>query len=301
MNAYDELSEYTILTPDERERREFLRQKICTVFQEDTFFRLLEDKGWTDRIFEGDILSFREDETYSTQKAAELLGLKDQQDIRNTFRSLKHYIRPDDSTGQNRFDYKAIIRLRMIFLLKSEYSMPSMEKLLSTIGKSTSNPGGTDALLLKLDEQDRKIELMGHLMKQLMENLSVQNKMLELRSSNEDTLKKKLEEQNHILMELQQKLESLEKGSSRHIEILETNREEIRQLTESKNDSTAEDSFVNKWMTMSRYRREAIAEWEKKPKTERFTKGFFGKEDINKRDIFIEDYIERKQREEGGV
>lgn len=101
---------------------------ISSIYSKSSIFRILDEKGWVERIFEGDILEVRFNETYNTQRAAEILSLKDQQDIRNVFRNLKSYVRPDESTGHHRFDYKSIVRLRMIFLLKQEYSLTAMEK-----------------------------------------------------------------------------------------------------------------------------------------------------------------------------
>ncbi|RCW41636.1 MerR family transcriptional regulator [Paenibacillus prosopidis] len=258
----------SIVTPDERERREQMRERISVVFQEDTLYRLLEDKGWTDRIFEGELLSLKEGESYNTENTVEILDLKGQQDIRNVFRVLKHYVRPDESTGHHRFDYKAIVRLRMIFLLKKDYTLPSLEKVLTL-----TKPGGTvnqdtnEAVLQALEENGRKFDLVAQFIKQLAENLGTQNKMLELQSK-DDVLKNKIDEQIQLIKEI----------AAARDPVLERN-----------NDLT-------KWITRCRIEseltKEAIDLWSKKPAKERKIKtGLFqSSEDINKRDSFIQEY-----------
>ncbi|MEB8637662.1 hypothetical protein P4H32_28675 [Bacillus cereus] len=279
MNS-SESNQISIITPDERERRELLRQKINVVFQEDTLYRLLEDKGWTERIFEGEILSIKEGETYNTEKTVELLDLKGQQDIRNVFRVLKHYVRPDESTGHHRFDYKAIIRLRMIFLLKKDYTLPSLEKVLTlTKPGGVANQDTNEVVLLSLEENSRKFDMIAQLIKQLSDNVGANNKVLELQNKDNE-LKKHIEKQTELILEI----------AAARDPVLERQNE------------------ITNWITRCRIEteltKEAIELWSKKPARERKIKTglFFRTEDINKRDLFIHEYrskhIEERLRNE---
>lgn len=281
-----------IITDEEKTRREKLSLQIKIEFQEDSLFRILDEKGWVERIFEGDMLEVRFNETYNTQRAAEILSLKDQQDIRNVFRNLKSYVRPDESSGHHRFDYKSIVRLRMIFLLKQEYSLTAMEKILTSLGKPGSPAKQTDIMYQRIEEMDQKLEIMAQFMKQLSETISGQHKLLEFKGDTDLTLKKQIEEQGELIEKLVAAQSDNELQSQ-----LSSQSEMLRQLSVSLDPLQERQTKLTDDITKRRVeallRKEALELWASKPDTERLKKaGFFRKEeDINKRDAFVEGYV----------
>lgn len=281
-----------VITEEEKERREKLSSQIKIEFQEDPLFRLLDEKGWVERIFEGNLLEIRINETYNTQKAAEILSLKDQQDIRNVFRNLKNYVRPDESTGQHRFDYKSIVRLRMIFLLKQEYTLTAMERLLTSLGKPGSPAKQTDLMYQRIEEMDQKLEILAQFMKQLSENISNQFKLLELKGESDQSLRSQIQEQGELIG----KLLAAQQDEKLRDE-LKSHSEQIQQLAASLDPAQERQTKLTDEITKRRVeallRKEALELWAQKSDSERLKKtGLFRKEeDINKRDAFIEGYI----------
>lgn len=299
-------SNVEVITEEEKERRQKLSAQIKTEFQEDSLFRLLDERGWVDQIFEGNLLEVRVNETYNTQRTAEILSLKDAQDIRNVFRNLKSYVRPDESTGQHRFDYKSIVRLRMIFLLKQEYTLTAMEKILTSLGKVGSPAKQTDLMYQRIEEMDQKIDIMAQFMKQLSETISSQHKLLELKGDTDHDLKKQIELQGELL----ERLISAQKDSGIEQE-LKSQSESIKQISATLDPAQERQVKLTDDITKRRVeamlRKEALELWSQKPDSDRLRKsGLFRKEeDINKRDAFVEGYIadhyESKLKSEYGL
>jgi anion-transporting ArsA/GET3 family ATPase len=107
-------------------------------------------------------------------------------------------------------DYKSMVRLKMVLLLKQDFQLPALERMLT--GKSLSfddKPLPMETFLQVVSEQNMKFEMILRHMQHLDEKMSLQVPLLEDRSKIEKVLMEQIQAQSEIQEQLLKKIEDM--------------------------------------------------------------------------------------------
>lgn len=111
-------------------------EKIATILQEDPLFAVIQDTPLEETLYTDSYLSeIVEKKFYSTPEVARWFDITDAQ-LRYYIKPFEHYLFDDTSMNPTtatviRLNFPAILKLRMILLLKNEYRMKGIKRLLN--------------------------------------------------------------------------------------------------------------------------------------------------------------------------
>jgi hypothetical protein len=115
------------------------RQKVQPLIMDDPLFEIIQDTPLEDELYSDDYIEgIIEKKYYSTPEIAEWFGINDGQ-LRYYIKPFQDYLfeegeeTPSSSTAY-RLNFKSILKLRMIMLLKDEYRVKGLKRLLGLDG-----------------------------------------------------------------------------------------------------------------------------------------------------------------------
>lgn len=270
------------------------QKKIKEILEHDTLFEVIEDTPLEEELYSDEYLSeIIEKKYYSTPEIAKWFGINDGQ--------LRYYIKPFHDylfePGENtptsstayRLNFKSILKLRMIMLLKDEYRVKGLKRLLGldgngyiekkpsiNINPSTdlTTPVNPNEPSEELEELQQQVEGLNRLVEQI-----VSTGLFEMKQ-NEDGVKLELRE-------------DIAKLSSR-INALETQQQTVLEgpkKNQAKDIATQVTEKRIEWDLAAKARSEALEKWNETHKYGVLAKLFQSEKIDQEKSEFITKYV----------
>ena len=153
-----------------------LKEKMHDILKGDPLYYVLQDTPLEETLFNDPYLTdIIEKKFYSTPEVASWFDITDAQ-LRYYIKPFEHYIfdemedTPSTATVI-RLNFPSILRLRMILLLKDEYRVKGLKRLLNIDenGYIVKNRRVTTTALAQPDELSNKVEVLSNVVQQMMQ------------------------------------------------------------------------------------------------------------------------------------
>ena len=208
-----------------------MKEKIIEILHDDPLYAVLRDNPLEEKLYGDSYLTdIIEKKFYSTPEVAGWFDITDAQ-LRYYIKPFEHYIfvdMTDNPTTSNviRLNLPAILRLRMILLLKDEYRVKGLKQLLGIEenGYIVKNQPAATIALAPLDELTNKVEVLNNVLQQMIQtglfNLQQDDKDGAIHITiNEDRLTQNIkllsEQSTAQISEIQERTEKIEKEQER--------------------------------------------------------------------------------------
>lgn len=270
------------------------QKRIRELLKQDPLFEVLQDTPLEEELYSDEYLSeIIEKKYYSTPEIAKWFGINDGQ--------LRYYIKPFHDylfePGENtptsstayRLNIKSILKLRMIILLKEEYRVKGLKRLVGLDGYGyiekkppvTLNPS-TELTTpadpnepSELEELQQKVEGLNRLVEQI-----VSTGLFEMKQS-EDGVKMELRED---IVNISSRIKTLE---TQQQSLLETHKEK----SPKKDIETQLAEKRIEWNLSAKARSEALEKWNETHKYGMFAKLFQSEKIDQEKSQFITNYV----------
>lgn len=283
-----------ILSADWMEKKEV----FISFIEEDPLYAIIKDTSLEVELFSDSYLEqIEEKRWYSTVDVAEWFGINDGQ-LRYYIKPFHEYIFTDDTPSSNtayRLNIASILRLKMIMLLKDEYRVRGLQRILGAgegyvaVTKERVSPNE----LANPNEEMKKIEYLTKMMSQIMNSglFEMVQEDDEVKLVISETYKKValLEDtssQQGVLEELRKQTEGLVAENKQLAE-------ELQKLKENRKEDVAvriqEKRIESK--VQAELKKEALSLWAKKNTPSFFDKLLHSDRIAQERDVFVEQYL----------
>jgi len=153
-----------------------LKEKMHDILKGDPLYYVLQDTPLEETLFNDPYLTdIIEKKFYSTPEVASWFDITDAQ-LRYYIKPFEHYIfdETEDTPSTEtviQLNFPSILRLRMILLLKDEYRLKWLKRLLSIDenGYIVKNRRVTTTALAQPDELSNKVEVLSNVVQQMMQ------------------------------------------------------------------------------------------------------------------------------------
>lgn len=153
-----------------------MKEKIIEILQDDPLYSVLRDTPLEETLYTDPYLTdIIEKKFYSTPEVAGWFDITDAQ-LRYYIKPFEHYIiddRTDNPTTATviRLNLPSILKLRMILLLKEEYRVKGLKRLLGIEenGYLIKNQPAAKTALAPPDELANKVEVLNNILQQMMQ------------------------------------------------------------------------------------------------------------------------------------
>jgi DNA-binding transcriptional MerR regulator len=267
----------------------------------DPLYEVIKDTSLEEQLFNEEyLLTLEEKRWYSTPEVAEWFGINDGQ-LRYYIKPFHEYLFTDETPSSStayRLNIESILKLRMILLLKDEYRVKGLQRLVG-LGEGfvqKKNEKSTSAEVASRDRLEKQVETLTKMMEQILKTGMFEMKQGEngteitLRESFVSEQVKLLTTEDDTISEVRKIAEEIAKSK----EEIESHQEEMK-LTFNK--SLQEDLAIRvkerriEQQINTEVRAEAIKKWAEQNK-----KGFFAKllqsDQIEiERELFISTYL----------
>lgn len=280
------------------------KEMVFGIIQRDPLFAVLRDTPLEEVLYRDTYLSeISEKKYYSTAEVANWFDI--------TERKLRYYIKPfelyifDDTkvnsktTNAIRLNLPAILKLRMILLLKDEYRVNGLKLLLGMdeYGRFIDQQLAATTDIATSNELANKVDMLGNVLQQMMQtglfNLEQEDESGTLQIAlNKDFLTQNMlvqaSESNNQIIEIQKETNKLKYENERL----------QKQITELKEDNAKDvvikvrERYIENEVA-STLRTEAIQEFSTQKKLGFFAKFFRSSEIEMEKEQYVEDYISK--------
>ena len=153
-----------------------MKDKIIEILQDDPLYSVLRDTPLEETLYSDPYLAdIIEKKFYSTPEIASWFDITDAQ-LRYYIKPFEHYIFNDLTNNPTtatliRLNLPSILKLRMILLLKDEYRVKGLKRLLGIDenGYIVKNPSAPTTPLAKPDDLANKVEVLSNVLQQMMQ------------------------------------------------------------------------------------------------------------------------------------
>ncbi|MGE7622884.1 hypothetical protein ACQKMD_07435 [Viridibacillus sp. NPDC096237] len=281
---------------------EEMKQKIRALLIHDPLFTVVRDTPMEDILYNDSyLLEINEKKSYSIIEVATWFGISDAQ-LRYYIKPFQEYIllnqelKPSTPTTI-RLSFLAILKLRMIILLKVEYRVKGLKQLLGIDEEGRVNPRphfSAETAVTVHDDLGGKVDMLSNVLNQMLQTgLFKFNKLDDSETQivvNDDFLNQRFialpNDSNEQIEEIKVQTEKLIKDN----EIL---KDQIQDITAHKVKDIAvklrERHIEN--VVVSELRAEALSEFESQNKIGLFRKLFYSSEVEKEKEYFISNYL----------
>ena len=152
-----------------------MKEKIIEILQDDPLYAVLCDTPLEETLYTDPYLTnIIEKKFYSTPEVANWFGITDAQ-LRYYIKPFEHYIFDDMSNNPTtatviRLNLPSILKLRMILLLKEEYKVKGLKRLLGIEenGYIVKNQPAATTALAPPDELAHKVEMISNVLQEMI-------------------------------------------------------------------------------------------------------------------------------------
>ena len=277
-----------------------MKDKITEILQDDPLYSVLRDTPLEETLYNEPYLAdIIEKKFYSTSEVAGWFDITDAQ-LRYYIKPFEHYIFDDmmgNPTTSNviRLNLPAILRLRMILLLKDEYRVKGLKRLLA-IEKNgyivKQRIAATTPALAPLNELTNKVEVLSNVLQQMIQtglfNLQQDDKSGSINITvNEDYLTQNVKLlSTEQLSEIQDRTEKItEESKSLQKQITELKEENQKDIVVKMRERQIENEVV------ATLRTEALEQFTTQKKSQIFAKLFRSAQLELEKERFINRYL----------
>lgn len=279
-----------------------MTQRIKELLDQDALFKIIRETPTEDILCNDDYLEdIIEKRFYSTPEVASWFGVSDAQ-LRYYIKPFQEYIFAGEGTPTSpsaiRLTFIAILRLRMILLLKDEYRVKGLKQVLGIDDYGQVNPRPYSSLpTIDVKESEllsKKVDALSNVLNQML-----MTGLFEIKQQDS--------EQNVIMLNqdfLQKQFQPLPDGSTRQLQELKTQtdqlmkeNEQLKDQIQELRDATEKDIAVTlrerriENEVVSQLRIEALKNFSNQKKISMFEKLFYSAEVEKEKELFIADYI----------
>lgn len=256
-----------------------LKESIAELLKDDPLFEVITDTPLEEELYADEYLDeIVEKKYYSTPEVAEWFGINDGQ-LRYYIKPFSEYLFTDDDQAPSsstaiRLSFLSILKLRLIIMLKDEYRVKGLQRLIGLNGqgfveKRPVKPGATTAVV-PYEDLERKVDNLTSLVQQMLST-----GLFEMNQSDDGP---KIELRRDLIQENQ---------------TLKIQMEEFHSLQEERIQDEAKKIFElrNKLIQTSELRAKAIEEWAGKANPTILQRIFKAEQlEINK-EKYIQEYV----------
>ena len=225
-----------------------MKEKIMEMLQEDPLYSVIRDTPLEDTLYTDSYLTgIIEKKFYSTPEVAAWFDITDAQ-LRYYIKPFEHYIFDDMADNPTtatviRLNMLSILKLRMILLLKDEYRVKGLKRLLGIDenGYIVKQPAATTALAPP-DELANKVEVLSNVLQQMMQTGLFQMQQDDASGAMQITLNEDCLAQNINLLSTDS-IQQLSEIQDRTEKLTEESRSLQKQITELKEENKKDVAF----------------------------------------------------------
>lgn len=282
-----------------------IEERIKEFFADDPLYQVIKETP-TEQLFlsERYLYHLIEKKYYSTPEAASWFDVTDAQ-LRYYIKPFEEYLFNDEASNPTtgsliRLDYKAVLKLRMILLLKDEYRVKGLKQLLrinedghviKTRSVQTTEVGIPDNIEYRLNAMSQALEqIMKTGLFVMMPNEETEQMQLTL---NQDFL---IQEIKALPTEISQEMEEIQTITKK----LEQENNELKKKVEEIVASNKEDIAIRireksiEQNVLNRLQNEAVQQYMQQKKTPLFRKLFCSTQVEVEKKLYITAYVEEK-------
>ncbi len=219
-----------------------MKEKIIEIRRNDPLYAVLRDTPLEETLYNDSYLTYIiEKKFYSTPEIANWFDITDAQ-LRYYIKPFVHYIFDDmtdnpTTTTIIRLNFPSILKLRMILLLKDEYRVNGLKRLLgiNNNGYIVRNQPAATTALAPSDELVNKVEMLSNVLQQMMQTGLFNMQQDDETGAMHITINKDYLSQN-IKLPSAQFTEQLSEIQDRTVKLSEESKHLQKQITELKEE-----------------------------------------------------------------